>query len=235
MADLTFADLTGVNLLSVYLDGANIAFANLTHSNLRNVHMVGAVLDTTNLTGANLTSADLRNASLAGVGLHGAMLLSTNLSGANLNGADISGADLSGANLASAQLARSNMDGARLSDTDMAGAQLSHSDLARAIFEPKSLPEPRGMASAKNLELLTYDDRPTAIVQVRKQFQDAGFREHERKITYALMRRQTQLSWEACWSRKTGDKARAILWSSDSNLANCSSFILNRVFFDWTC
>jgi len=89
---------------------------------------------------------------------------------------------------------------------------------------------------AKNLESLTYQENPDALVQLRKQFQDGGFREQERKITYALKRRETELSWRGCTSRELPeDKTRAILWSSDSNVANCASFILNKVFFDWTC
>ena len=83
--------------------------------------------------------------------------------------------------------------------------------------------------------MLTYDTNPDALVQLRKQFEDSGFREEEREITYALKRREAEISWEGCKSRKTADRTRAILWSSDSNLANCGSFILNRAFFDWTC
>jgi hypothetical protein len=56
------------------------------------------------------------------------------------------------------------------------------------MFEPRSIPELSGIASAKNLELLTYRDNPVALVQLRKQFEDDGFRGQERKITYALKR-----------------------------------------------
>ena len=75
------------------------------------------------------------------------------------------------------------------------------------------------------------------MVQLRKQFQDGGLREQERKIAYALKRREAELSWARGTSRRLpGDKGpRAILWSSDSVLANFASFTLNKVFFDWTC
>jgi hypothetical protein len=84
---------------------------------------------------------------------------------------------------------------------------------------------------------LTYDRSPDALFQLRKEFEDGGFREQERKITYALKRREAELAWEGCTSRELHgeNETRAILWSSDSNLANCGSFVMNRVFFDWTC
>jgi hypothetical protein len=87
------------------------------------------------------------------------------------------------------------------------------------------------------LELLTYFDNPDALVQLRKQFENGGFREQERKITYALKRQEAELSCEKCTSRKgpNQDAARAIISSSDSIVANCGSFVLNKVFFDWTC
>ncbi len=168
--------------------------------------------------------------------LSGALLLSANLSGADLSNAHLEKAILNSADLSGADMDSANLSGAFLvSSANLSGAYLSDADLERVTFEPKSLPELRGIAAAKNLELLTYDDNPDALAQLRKQFEDGGFRMQERKITYALKRKEAELSWDGCTSRKTGDTTRAILWSSNSNLANCGSFILNKVFFDWTC
>ena len=69
---------------------------------------------------------------------------------------------------------------------ELEGAQMSGADLFSAVFEPKSLPELRGIAAAKNLQDLTYRSNPDALSQLRKLFQDSGFRQQERKITYAL-------------------------------------------------
>jgi hypothetical protein len=172
------------------------------------------------------TQAGLRDADLTGANLTGALLVRAHLAGAHLNRADLN----------RAQLNRADLNGAYLDDANLVSADLHGADLGRATFEPKSIPELRGIAAAKNLELLTHEGNPAAMVQLRKQFEDGGFREQERKITYALKRREAELSWEGCKSRKLPeDKTRAILWSSDSNLANCGSFILNRVFFHWTC
>ena len=181
---------------------------------------------------ADLIDPSLQHANLSGANLSGADLSDVSLFYANLSGADLSGAYLIGANLSG---------GARLSGADLTRAHLSgvRFDAVRVdgtVFEPQSLPEVRGIAAAKNLELLTYTKSPDALFQLRKQFEDGGFREQERKITYALKRREAELLWVGT-SRKLPDEnaTRPILSSSDSILANLASFTLNKAFFDWTC
>jgi len=183
-----------------------------------------------NLRGANLSGADSSDAHLSAADLRDAQLRHANLIGADLVGADLSDAHLSPSNLRGAHLIGATLNGADLSD-----AHLSEARLDRALFEPRSLPELRGIATAQNLELLTYAETPDALV--RKQFENGGFRDQERKITYALKRREAELACQKCRSRKLSEEheARAIVLPSDSVLANCGSFILNRVFFDWTC
>ena len=167
-----------------------------------------------------------------------------NLSGAilteaKLDHADLSGAILTVANLSGAILLVANLTDAYLGNANLSGAFLAEARVGGTVFEPKSLPELTlsGISQAQNLELLTYYGNPAALVQLRKQFQDGGLREQERKIAYALKRREAELSWARGTSRRLpGDKGpRAILWSSDSVLANFASFTLNKVFFDWTC
>ncbi len=154
---------------------------------------------------ADLTDAYLQYVNLAGANLKEAVLSRAIVAEGELTGANLTSADLSGANLTGA-----NLTGADLHHADLTSAKLDAADLARVIFEPKSLPELRRIAAAKNLELLTYKNDPDALAQLRKQFQDGGFREQERKITYALKRRE-------------------------ADRANYSSFIFGMVFFDWTC
>ena len=235
-ANLSGANLRDANLSSAFLSGANLSGAFLNGANLS-----GAWLDGANLSGADLGGPLLRGANLSGAYLFRAFLSGANLSGANLNGAWLSDANLSGANLIrsnlnGAWLDGANLSGADLSDADLSGADVFGADLARADFEPRSLPELRLIAAAESLELLTYNTNPDALVQLRKQFEDGGFREQERKITYAIKRQETELSCKRCTSTKLpGGATRAIVSSSHSVLANCGSFVLNKVFFDWTC
>jgi len=214
---LTAADLSGADL-----SGANLSGADLSGANLIRAGLGGA-----NLTGANLRHANLTNASLS----------DANLSEANLFEANLTDAFLLGANLTNANLDDANLSGALLYQVDLTGVRFDRANFNGAIFEPNSLPTLSGISRAQNLELLTYIDNPAALVQLRKQFEDGGLREQERKITYAVKRREAELSWARGTSRRLpGENAtRAILWSSDSILANLASFTLNKVFFDWTC
>jgi hypothetical protein len=208
---------------------ANLAGANLTDADLHDVDLSGA-----ELTHANLSLANLTDATLMGANLSEADLVSANLKRARLTDANVTDANLLNANLTEAILMGTNLNGAVLLfadlrgvvllNVDLSGAQVLEANLERACFEPKSLPELRGIAAARNLELLTYLTNPDALVQLRKQFEDGGFRDQERKITYALKRREADLSCEACRLRLPGNI-----------LATCLSWILNQVFFDWTC
>jgi hypothetical protein len=234
-ADLSEADL----------ENANLRGANLSGADLRDAKLGGAELSGAQLGGRQLTIWSSIEENFAvrhvkwtkpGANLSGADLSSASLTNADMSATNLTKADLEDANLTGADLFYASLVGARLEDTQLKDADVRDADFEDAIFEPASIPGIRGIAAAKNLEFITYDRNPDALVQLRKQFQDGGFRLQERKITYALKRKEAELSLDGCTSRSLpDDKARAILWSSDSNLANCGSFILNRVFFDWTC
>jgi hypothetical protein len=129
------------------------------------------------LTQANLNSTDLNSADLSGADLGDADLGGANLKLADLRGADLGHADLSHAHLSSAVLS---------------GAKLWHTNLSGAYFEPTNFPELFELARAYGLELMTFQSNPSPLVQLRKQFQDAGFREQERAITCALNRAETE-------------------------------------------
>ena len=127
--------------------------------------------------GKSGTRANLRNASL---------------SGANLRNVDLSGTNLSGAELIFADLR----------NVDLRNARLFGADLSEARFEPTVNPEIRGIAAAENLKLITYRRNSDALAQLRKDFKDGGFLDQERKITYALKRRQAEeLRYNCTWRR----------------------------------
>lgn len=226
-ASLVGANLKGLDLVDAYLVGADLSGVDLSFAKLYFAKLKFGTLTGAHLNGANLEQADLSFAYMADADLRDVKMVEGSLFDAKLENARLSGANLRGV----------NFHGASLDSTDLANADVFEADFGSTKFEPKTLPEVRGIAAAKNLESLTYFANPDALVQLRKQFQDAGFREQERKITYALMRRQAQLSWDACTTRKSPYESitRPILSTSDSNLANCGSFVLNRVFFDLTC
>jgi hypothetical protein len=176
------ADLNGASLGGAHLSRALLLIAHLDGAHLNGAHLDGAHLNGADLNGADLTYAHLNRADLSGAHLNGAIL-----SYADLNGAGLFDTDLNGAYLFAADL-----NGADLYVADLTGAALDDADLSGTNFEPKNLPKPESIARARGLELMTYTSNPGPLTQLRKQFQDAGYREQERAITYALNRHDAQ-------------------------------------------
>ena len=202
---------------------ADLSNANLYGANLSNATLSNARLGNANLRDANLLEANLSNAYLSEAILSNAHVFHANLSHAWLSGANLSNAYLKDADLRNAMLLEANLSNADLSDADLSGAELPLADLSEAHFEPKVNPEIRGIAAAENLELITYWRNPNALVQLRKDFKDGGFLDQERKITYALKRRQAEELGRNC----TG--------SSLSGWLSCGEYGMNRLLFDLTC
>lgn len=119
-ANLSFCDLSGVNLTA-----HNLSDADLTGASLR-----GAILDNTNLTRAVLFGADLRRAKLR----------SADLSHADLRGAVVRGADLTNANLFHADLRDGAIaDKVRGGDLRLRQLELGPSEAQQATFQSANL------------------------------------------------------------------------------------------------
>jgi len=197
-----------------------------------------------NFRGASFNAADLRGVQLPGVDLSSSDLGDADLAGADLSSADLTHADLShaslrGANLQAAWVGCARFDRADLTDADLQSARLSFATLRETrldrtnfadarfdgtIFEPASIPaDIRSLATLIGLDEVTYGTNPDALVQLRKQFRDADFEEQERRITYAIKRRQAELLLAACSAANV------------SAIVNCIAFAFNRIFFDITC
>src|SRR6266568_4431044 len=132
--------------------------------------------------------ANLCGADLAGANFSGRYLGDADLSGAELEGADLRGAFLVNANLNKAFLDNADLSWADLEDSDLDGAFLGNSDLSNANFEPKALPVIGGIAYAKNLSQMVFRRGPQALVRLRNAFKEAGYRDQEREVTYAIKR-----------------------------------------------
>jgi len=196
-----------------------------------------ADLSGANLSGAFLSRADLRSADLHGADLTGAELFDADLSHAFLYDVKLRGALLGGANLSDAYLPLADLSGAYLPLADLSGAEVSGADLDRAFFEPKNLLRSEAMAYARGLELMTYGNNPGPLTQLRKQFQDTGFREQERAITCALNRHDAdpsklRASVEEKWKSVRGR------YSNPNGIMPFKSFIeasFKWIAFDLTC
>ncbi|MEN6624391.1 MAG: DUF2169 domain-containing protein [Smithella sp.] len=113
-----------------YASGASFAGADLTGADLSSLSLIGAdfhyaILEGVNFTGADLTRADFSNAVLAGANLTGAKCLEGKFSGTNIGRAVLKDADLSGGlDMRNAVLAKSDLSGARFTGADLSGADL---------------------------------------------------------------------------------------------------------------
>ena len=126
-ANLSYEDLSDVDLNNLDLRLANLEGAILSYAKLRNVdlgcanlsyaNLINASLRGANLSYANLSYANLINANLRGVYLRGVDLNYANLSIANLRGADLTGTDLTYINLTGANLIDADLTGVKYNNT----------------------------------------------------------------------------------------------------------------------
>ena len=140
--DLVFASLEGANLLDANLLGAKLMVANLKGANLLDANLLVAKLTGAKLIGANLEHANLRSAKLVGARLEGANLLDANLKHADLMVANLEGANLTRANMKFADLERANLGHADLTFADLKDANLKLADLTGVnLTNVKNLPD----------------------------------------------------------------------------------------------
>lgn len=238
-ADLSGTKLKGADLRSVNLSEANLTNSDLSYADLTRTTLNGTALRGTNLQCARLNEtylqrADLKNvdfsraiissstifdaAIFVGASLKGHVLRGIRFSGADLRGADLSSTDLTNAAFGDVDFRDANLREALLVDTNFNVAHLEGADLFGATYEVTSPPKTKTIAFAKNIEFMTYRSDPGSLARLRAAFKEAGFRDQERKITFALKSRQTEILWETCENAK----------------GNCFEYVVNRYLFDIT-
>lgn len=207
-ADFSDADLRGAILKDADLSGTRLAGADLSclpsekapkdsrcPGGIR-TNLADAILRRADATGANFENAKLSGATLRtfttpeyakliqkGLPEGWTQLNDVKMRNADLTGADMIDVDFSG----NSDLREVDLSSAMLKDADVSGV-----DLQDAIFQPNLLPNVSDIARAKNLEYMKYEDSPNALAQLRKLFEDGGFRDQARKITFALSDMETQ-------------------------------------------
>ena len=205
-ADLSKADIRNANIKSYSnLEGAKVYEINLSGSNLIGVNLsktdlTRADLSNANLTNADLSTANLTNADLSSSKLFGATLNYAQLPNANLSNTDLFLADLSYSNLENSKFSGANLKKADLSNAKLVETDLTNCDLRNCIlpdsYEPKvgSVPYIASVIRLPNLDKLTYENYPHGLVELREGFKKYGYREQERKLTYALKHTTTRAS-----------------------------------------
>ena len=128
-ANFRNANLSNSNLGDANLNNADLAYADLSNSDLRKANLRKANLHEAKLSSANLRDADFREANLSNADLKNADLRKADLSNADLRKADLRKADLSNADLGEA-----NIDGADLKEANLLGTNLKNTDIVCAVI-----------------------------------------------------------------------------------------------------
>jgi len=197
------------------------------------------------LSGAFLVKADLHDRLLIRANFSGSFLDGANLSGALLHDSDLSKASLGGADLTKAQLILANLDSVNLQEANLKGSRWDQANMRSVNYEPRLNPEISDIAGANNLEFMTYTSNSVPLALLCDGFRNGGYRPQERKITFALKRRDAELllsplplrlSSTLGWERVRGEIG--LLWNKcrkTSMLENCGAYTFNLVFFELTC
>lgn len=130
-----------------------------------------------------LPGAHLENAPLESTDLRGAHLENVILSKAHLENTILAETHLENAILFQAHLENAVLHGAYLDSTQFLGA-----DLTGCRFEPTTLPPANFIAHVRGLKRLGYDDNPSALTLLAKQFGDNGFKQQQRDVYCSLKR-----------------------------------------------
>ncbi|MEJ2168101.1 MAG: phospholipase D-like domain-containing protein [Desulfobacterales bacterium] len=161
-----------------------------------------AILLATDLSEAHLPAADFRKSRLVSTNLNEAVLTRVRMEGAmvrdsNLRGAKMQGAEMRGALFQNTVLADAQLNGADLSEAAFENATLNnvsmaHADIRKVKYEPvpNLLPNISGMAQAHGLAELMFSSSPQGLFELRAAFKNAGLRDAERELTYAIKHSQ---------------------------------------------
>jgi uncharacterized protein YjbI with pentapeptide repeats len=109
--------------------------------------------------------------------------------------------------------------GAEFRDADLSDASFAGADMTGVVFEPAALPDADGIADARNLEQMTFDENPSPLLRLRQAFRDGGFDEQDRKIGYAIHRRLAEQELKKC----------------SRNIFSACITLIGYRFADWTC
>ncbi len=201
-ADLTGANLEGADLSFAELDNAKLIGANLKDAKLFFANARSAFLNQVDLRGARIRDINLEDASLGNIDGRGILMYKAKLARANLIQAklekaqflysDLTDVLLRDADLEGAEFVRTNLEGANLTNAILLAVTLNGTRLGRAIFEPQvgMYPDDNAFLSVhpEGLEQLRYEKRPEGLVKMRAVYRNAGYRERERQLTFAIKR-----------------------------------------------
>lgn len=127
-------NLNGADLGQSLLDGVSLSRAKLIHASLNGANAREATFDGADLSGVDLVRATIDDARFNGATLRGAVLNGANVHRTNFDEAILEDADFSFAQLVGAKLRRTSLRRANFVSTDLSHASLVNAELAGADF-----------------------------------------------------------------------------------------------------
>jgi len=184
---------------------------NLSHRSL-DIDLTAADLRETDFTQSHFISYSVATQSslshLVYANFEGACLQRANLFGVNAQGASFRGADLTDATLFQSDLFRADLTKSLLSRTNVAGAKFTEANLTDAFYSPSSDPPNASLEQPIGLTTMRFfipwsiphicghlrdQGNPKGLVQLQKIFKEAGTRQSEREVTFAIEHGKTIL------------------------------------------
>jgi uncharacterized protein YjbI with pentapeptide repeats len=146
---------------------------------------------------------------------------------ASFSNAYLSGADLSGTDLSEADLHEANLKDCLL--WNVRGFPLN--------YEPKagSPPYIPSIANLPNLSKLTFKKSVHGLVDLREGFKKFGYREQERKITYAIKYTQRRQLWNYSKKKVKDTETTESEKDSQKSISNKFEGLFYLLFFELTC
>jgi hypothetical protein len=134
---------------------------------------------------------------------------------AHFGATDLDSAHFWLSDLSNAVFDSANLTNAKILDCILTSATFNRADLRGVVFQPRTLPEAKDIASARNLRYMTYSDDPLPLVSLKNKLKDTGFLVQSKEINYALRRKSD--SWIERWCfEKTCDYGlapfRPLIW-----------------------
>ncbi|WP_448702053.1 pentapeptide repeat-containing protein [Mucilaginibacter sp. AW1-3] len=157
----------------------------------------------------DFTSADLSKTKIDSSGFNSSVFNDVEFSNSRFTNVTFFNSHLDGANfnkgtLTNCSFLGSSLRGAIFTDVNLNNVSFACTDMAGVIFEPDTVTNVQEIASAYNLDSVSYRTSPGALIKLREQLKTEGFTEAQRKITAAIQRRKFELNnsfvtkWISC-------------------------------------
>lgn len=148
---------------------------------------------------SDFQAADLSKISIDSVEFNSSVLTDVEFSNARFSNVSFSNTYVDSANFNKATLTNcsflgSDLRGAIFTDVSLKNVSFACTNMADVIFEPDTITNIQEIASAYNLDSVTYRTSPGALIKLREQLKAEGFTEAQRKITAAIQRRKFELN-----------------------------------------